>query len=234
MSIVYIELDRPERGNALDAESIERLHRLLDKAEADNARGVVFIGPGKHFCTGFDLGAVDEQSDGDVLHRFVRIEALLQRIFHAPFVTIAVAHGRTFGAGADLLSACSLRLALPDVRIAFPGFRFGVALGTRRLANRVDADAARALLLEGRILDAPEALRLRLIQRVVEESQWESALSEHLSRYSLLPSTSVRSILNLTAPDTRSEDMAALVHSASSPGFRNRLLAYRATVKGAS
>ncbi|MFX8308781.1 enoyl-CoA hydratase-related protein, partial [Acinetobacter baumannii] len=93
-------------------------------------------------------------SEGDLLLRFVRIEALLQRVHGAGVATLAVATGRTWGAGADLFAACDRRLAFADASFAFPGSGFGLVLGTARLAGRIGDAAARRLLLDGSVIDA--------------------------------------------------------------------------------
>ena len=70
-------------------------------------------GRGPQFQRGFDFGDWESQSEGDLLLRFVRIEMLLQRVAATPCLTVALAHGRNFGAGVDLFGACKWRLAAP-------------------------------------------------------------------------------------------------------------------------
>jgi enoyl-CoA hydratase len=78
--------------------------------------------------------------------------------------------GRTWGAGADLFAACDLRVAAPDTLLRFPGAQFGMVLGTRRLAERIGADAARRLVLEGGELSAPQALAAGLASSVGDDA----------------------------------------------------------------
>jgi len=73
---------------------------------------------------------------------------------------MAIAHGRNFGAGADLFVACDVRVAAPGTTFRMPGLRFGLQLGTRRLAQRIGNEAARGVLAESRTLDADAALEL--------------------------------------------------------------------------
>src|SRR3954465_10141982 len=109
--LATLSLNRPDRGNALGPELVEALAEAFDRAVAHGARLIVLRGEGRHFCTGFDLTDLESLSDGDLLLRVVRIEALLQCIHAAPVTTLAVATGRTFGAGADLFAACDRRIA---------------------------------------------------------------------------------------------------------------------------
>ena len=129
---------------------------------------LVLQGEGRHFCTGLDLSDLATLSDADLLLRLVRIETLLAMLWHAPIRTVAQAKGRTWGAGADLLVACEQRLVGSDTTLRFPGAQFGLVLGTRRLAERIGADAARALVLEGGELDATQALALGLASRITD------------------------------------------------------------------
>ncbi len=117
----YLTLNRPAKGNALDPALIEALGVAFSGCLADGARCIVFAGAGNNFCTGSDLSDLEALSDGDLLLRFVAIELLLQRVHAAPVVTIAIAHGRTLGAGADLFVACDRRIALTGSSFSFPG-----------------------------------------------------------------------------------------------------------------
>ena len=120
------------------------------------ARVSSLLHPGKkNFSAGFDFSSTAETAtEGELLRRFVRIEQLLQAIWHAPFATMALAHGLNFGAGADLFVACDVRVAAPGTTFRMPGLRFGLQLGTRRLAQRIGNDAARALLADSSMIDA--------------------------------------------------------------------------------
>src|SRR5579863_7358034 len=152
--VVILTLNRPERGNALDAATVEALMAVIERAPAEDAGLIVIGGEGRQFCTGFDLTGLDRVSDGDLLLRFVRIERLLQRIYESPVPVMALAKGRVIGAGADLFCAATHRIAAPEATFRMPGWRFGLALGTRRFADRVGHDVARLLLLEDRTFDA--------------------------------------------------------------------------------
>ena len=167
--IATLVLANPSRGNALSPALVAALDGGLDQAVADGARLVVLRGEGRHFCTGFDLSDLTELTDGDLLLRVVHIELLLQKLAGMPVSTLAVGSGRTFGAGADLFAACDHRVALEGASFSFPGPAFGLALGTARLAERVGATQARALLLAGREMRAAEALSLGLATQVVAD-----------------------------------------------------------------
>ena len=136
-----LTLARPDKMNALSAGLVEALIAAVDRAQAEQARAIVFQGEGRNFSAGFDFGDWESQSEGDLLLRFVRIEMLLQRVAATPCLTVALAHGRNFGAGVDLFGACKWRLAAPEASFRMPGLKFGLVLGTRRFAALVGASA---------------------------------------------------------------------------------------------
>lgn len=144
--VTRLTLNRPEKANALSRPLVDALLDAIDQACADGTRLLILDGAGAHFCAGFDFTGFDQASDGDLALRFIRIEMLLQALHHAPYQTLALAHGRIVGAGADLVASCGMRIAAPNAEFRMPGLRFGVALGTRRFALRVGADKAREIL----------------------------------------------------------------------------------------
>jgi len=237
-----VELNRPSRGNALSAMLVEALLDAIERAFADpSVHTLMLAGTGRHFCTGFDLGDLDTASDGDLLLRFVRIETLLDRIWRAPVRTVAVATGRAWGAGADIVAACDLRLVTADATLRFPGAAFGLVLGTRRLAERVGADQARLWIAEGTTLDATAAAAAGLASRIVAEpdvdqpadalARWRHeafGAAPNLDRETLAAIRAASRPAGGPGADALADaDMAALVRSAARPGLKARILAYR-------
>lgn len=227
--IATLVLANPSRGNALSPALVAALDGGLDQAVAEGARLVVLRGEGRHFCTGFDLSDLPELSDGDLLLRVVHIELLLQKLGGMPVTTLAIGSGRTFGAGADLFAACDHRVALEGASFSFPGPAFGLALGTARLAARIGADKARALLLAGREVKAAEALTLGLASAVVADA--DVLVAEVAVAAARLDAGTVALLHGRTRGADDAGDMAALVHSAARPGLKARIEAYRAAVQ---
>jgi enoyl-CoA hydratase/carnithine racemase len=223
----HLIINRPERGNALDALLVEQLHVALKLAATDGTRLVVLRGNGRNFCTGFDLTSVDSESGGDLALRFVRIEQVLQLLYHYPVDTIAFARGRTYGAGADLFCACRHRVCADKASFRFPGVRFGVVLGTRRLAARVGSDVAATILLEGRELSAAEALDAGLATAQLPETEWDGMTEKLVQATKAIAPPTTEVVLSALRPDTRDSDMASLVASVAEPEFKSRVCAYR-------
>ncbi len=224
--VLTATLRRADKGNALDAVLVEDLRAAVALAEAPDVRLLVLRGEGKALCTGFDVGDIGNQTDAGLLARFVAIELLLQAVRHAPVPTLALGHGRMFGAGADLFAACTWRLADPAARFAFPGARFGLVLGTRRLASIVGEAQALALTARGQGLDAEAALGCGLATALVEQDGFDAAVGSIGAEVTRVDRATARALAGAARADTRDADLADLVRSAAVPGLASRIAAY--------
>lgn len=225
-------LNRPDKLNALNADLVEGLLQTLENANAKNSQLVVFRGTGRAFCAGFDLSDLAAMSDADLPYRFVRIETLLQAIYTAPMPTLALVQGRCFGAGADIVAACSQRIASPDSSFRMPGLQFGIVLGTRRLAKLIGSDAARDILQTSRVFDADRANAVGFLTAVVKKDDWDNEICKAASNAVALADQSCHALMQQTRDDHHLDgDMAALVRSASKPGLCARLAGYVAALK---
>ncbi|OED43312.1 hypothetical protein AB833_04140 [Chromatiales bacterium (ex Bugula neritina AB1)] len=222
-------MNRPDSSNSLTPELVEALITALSITRP--IRLCVIRANGRNFCAGFDLSDIDSLSDGDLLLRFVRLETLLQRIHHATFPVLVLTHGHAVGAGADIVVAAGSRIAAPGSTFRMPGWQFGIALGTRRLTDLIGTDGARDLLIDTRVVNETIALQMGLISEVVAQVDWSARIAEVLQRSSALPHDSLQNLLALTIQDTRAADMAALSESASVPGLKERIVAYRQRVQ---
>jgi enoyl-CoA hydratase/carnithine racemase len=220
-------LNRPDKANALSADLVEALLVAVAETSRDGTRLLVLRGEGKNFCAGFDFSDLESQSDGDLLRRFVRLELLLQALYHAPMATLAMCHGGTYGAGADLVCACDQRIAAPGTKFRMPGLRFGIALGTRRLAQRIGADAALEILGSSRVFDAAEAQRLRFVNNLAAPDTWGAVIRD-ARRAQTLDTAAAATLKSCIRADTREADLAALATSAAVPGLKERIKRFRA------
>lgn len=218
--VATLTLDRPELGNALGPALVEALIAETSRAVQDDAlHTLVLRANGKHFCTGLDLSGLESLSDGDLLLRLVRVETLLSMWWHAPLRTVALAQGRTWGAGADLFAVCEQRVAAVGTTFRFPGAQFGIVLGTRRLAQRIGVDAARRLVLEGGEFDTAQAHAAGLVSAVGTTPP---------SGEPVVQGRTAGAIRAASRADLRDADLAALVRSAAEPGLVARITGYRA------
>jgi enoyl-CoA hydratase len=226
--VTTLVLNRPEKRNALSAELVEAMIARIAEARGDGTRLLVVRGAGAGFSGGFDFGKLEEHSDGDLALRFIRLELLLQDLWHAPFATMALAHGACYGAGADIVGSCNRRIAAPGTTFRMPGLAFGVSLGTRRLADVVGADAARRLLETSAVFDEEEALACRFVTEVRGQDGWPEAVSQAAAAARALPQPSQQLLLAQTVEDLRSQDLAVLVRSVAEPGLKQRIGAFLA------
>lgn len=163
-----VTIDRPERRNAVDGPTAERLLAALERFEADDdARVMILTGAGGiAFCAGADLKAIDTYAgrldDPDGPMGFTR------RTPAKP--AIAAIDGYALAGGLELALWCDLRIATETSSLGYPERRWGVPLidgGTQRLPRVVGLGRALDLILSGRIIGAAEAHQMGLVNEVV-------------------------------------------------------------------
>jgi len=226
-AVTTLALNRPDKANALGAPLVDALAATVEAAYHDGTQLLVLKGNGRNFCAGFDFGGFEESSEGELLLRFVRIETLLQSLYHAPFATLALAQGRNFGAGVDLILSCGTRIAAPDADFRLPGLKFGLQLGTRRLAARIGGDAARALLRGSKTFGAEEALRTGFLHEIAAPEAWPGLIERAAAEAQQLSPAAAAKLHAATVTDSRAADLADLVRSATEPGLKERIREYR-------
>lgn len=178
-SICRITLDRPEKLNAFSGTMREDLLAALRAAEADPAvRCVVITGAGRAFCSGGDVEFMASlQRDGDEERFRGLLEAgrnIIVTIASMTRPVVAAVNGVAAGAGCNLALACDLRIASEHARFSESFVRIGLHPdwgGTFTLPRRVGRSRAFELMATGRMIDAEEALRIGLVDRVVPEGE---------------------------------------------------------------
>lgn len=230
-AITHLRLDRAAKGNSLSADMVQQLDAAIDASSADGTQALLVEGNGAHFCTGFDLSNLQLETDDSLLARFVRVELLLQKLVRAPFITAAFAHGKAWGAGADLFAACALRWARPDATFAFPGAAFGLVLGSGRLAALTGIATATDWITSGRPVTAQEAGSHGLVQSApvdLHSAQALERLRAMVERLDVETLAQIRSATQARSAADDAYDLARLVRSAARPGVKARIAAYRA------
>lgn len=224
--VCRITLDRPDKMNALSAAMVEQLHDALDQAHAARCALIVLRGEGRNFSAGFDFGDIDSQSEADLLLRFVRIELLLQKLAASPCLTLALAHGKNFGAGVDLYAACRLRHCAPGSTFRMPGLKFGLVLGSRRFGELVGRDAARRILEQAGTFAADEARQMGFVHDIIEQDDWRRVETEAADTAAQLQPEARAGLHEALCAEDPDGDLARLVRSAARPGLKRRALAY--------
>lgn len=170
-----VTLARPERRNAIDQQMVDELHRVCALLE-ERPRVAVLAGEGGTFAAGADIAQLRERRRDDALRGIN--SGLFDRIRRLPMPTIALVDGHALGGGAELAYACDFRIGTPRTRIGNPETGLGIlaaAGATWRLAELVGEPLAKEVLLAGRVLDAEEALGVRLLNEVVEPDELAAA-----------------------------------------------------------
>lgn len=201
-----VELDRPERRNALDTAQCKRLMDAVATVVDEGVRAVVLTGAGPAFCAGADFGEVYDDGFRDAL------AGAVQAVADAPVPTIAAVNGPAIGGGTQLAIACDLRVADPSAVFAVPTAKLGLAVDpwtVRRLAQLAGGATARALLLGCERVDAPLAHSRGLADRVGDRA---AALAWATEIAGLAPLTLTYNELVLDRADLALDD-PRLVHA---------------------
>ena len=171
-NIGIITLNRPDRLNAINLNLLLELIAQLDATRQDaDVACVVMTGAGKAFCAGEDL---KETSAGKSMEVWEREVSALQEVQRAVMrlgkPLIAAVHGYAVGGGCELAMSCDIRIASQDARFGFPETGVGMTVttaGTKLLTHLVGLGKAKELVFTGEFIDAEEAARIGLVNRVV-------------------------------------------------------------------
>ena len=163
--VLTLEMQRPERRNALNNEMVDGLRAAIENAAAEDVRVIVVTGQGHVFSSGADLssgqGVADELPD--------KAKALNLAIDRAPVPVIGAVNGPAIGAGVILSMICDLRVVAPDAYFQFPVAKYGIALDNwsiRRLTSLVGAGRARGMLMAAERLTSDQALQSGMANRI--------------------------------------------------------------------
>ena len=168
---VRLTLNRPDKLNALSGELVGALSHAIDEAAADpDVRVVALAGAGRAFCSGYDLS---EEAGGEI-HGPAAWRDLLAadvaatlKLLDCPKPVIAQVHGYALAGGLELAMACDLIVAAEGTKLGEPEIRYGSAPVTLLMPYLIGQKKTRELLLTGDLIDAAEAERFGLVNRVV-------------------------------------------------------------------
>lgn len=170
--IARITINRPDKLNALNAAVIGELGQAVTQIETDDAiRGVLLTGAGpKAFVAGADISELASQGPVDGKARAQQGQLVFRRLERCGKPVVAAVNGFALGGGCELAMACHLRVASEGARFGQPEVKLGLGPGyggTVRLPRLVGKGRALELLLSGEMIDAAEAWRIGLVNRVV-------------------------------------------------------------------
>ena len=176
--LLEIELNRPERLNALSADLLGEIDDLLTSVDTDDVRCVTFEGAGdRAFSAGADIGGFADATPTDFMDVTPTFETVNE--FECP--TIAKVDGYCLGAGLELALACDMRIATEKSEFGSPEIRLGLIPGgggTQRLIRLLGETRAKELVFRGNRIDADRAEDWGLINRSVPDGEFDSVVAE--------------------------------------------------------
>ena len=196
----WIRWSRPERLNAFDPESLHRLGGLLAEAASTDVRAIVCFGEGGAFSSGDDLAATATMDAEEWRRTLEAFNRLTREVAAAPQPVVAAIDGVCVGGSFEFAYACDIRVATPGSRFGCPEVGIGLSIsnGFSVLAPR----ATRRLVLTGELVGADEALRLGLVDKVVDDAEAEARrLVERIELLAPLAVAGSKRLLDETAKD---------------------------------
>ncbi len=203
--VSVLELNRPERRNALDLAQCRALTASVADEVAAGARVLVITGRGTSFCSGADLGGVYGEEFLEALY------GMLHGLTRLPVPVIAAVNGPAIGAGTQLALACDLRVADTSATFAVPTAKNGMAVDAwtiRALAALSGHGVARRLMLAAESVDRDQALACGLVDRpgeVADAVDW----AREIARLAPLTLAHNKRILTDAVDRTQNDDIEA-------------------------
>ncbi|HET6682052.1 MAG TPA: enoyl-CoA hydratase-related protein [Gemmatimonadaceae bacterium] len=169
--IATLTVNRPDKLNALNGDTIMELGLAIDALVGDgDVSAIVLTGAGHAFVAGADISELSGQSPDDARRRSLTGQGVFDRFATSPKPVIAAVNGFALGGGCELAMACHVRVAGEAAKFGQPEVKLGICAGyggTQRLPRLVGTGRALQMLLTGEIIDAAEAYRIGLVNRVV-------------------------------------------------------------------
>jgi len=170
--IAFVTINRPDKLNALNDQVMLELGSAVDRLTTEaEIKGAILTGAGpKSFVAGADIGDLSRQGPFDGKARAQRGQAVLRRLETCGKPVIAAINGFALGGGCELAMACHIRIAGENAKFGQPEVKLGIAPGyggTQRLPRIVGKGVALQLILTGEMIDAQEAYRIGLVNKIV-------------------------------------------------------------------
>ncbi|MGI8773418.1 MAG: enoyl-CoA hydratase/isomerase family protein [Actinomycetota bacterium] len=231
-AVALIEINRPDRRNAINPEVVRGIAEGLRRAERDGARAVVLTGAGdKAFCAGGDLGGMTADSHVGAHDERAEVGGLFKQMRTCPFPIVARVNGHALAGGFGLMLACDLVVAADDVEVGTPETNIGLwpFMITAVIQRDVPRKVALDMMLTGARMPVTEGQRWGFVNRVVSRDELDSTTDElvaHLvSKSPVISSLGKRSFY-------RAEDMATDEALDYLAGMLTVLLGSEDTVEG--
>lgn len=173
--VATLTVNRPDKLNALNDATIGELSRAMEELRArEDVGGIIVTGAGRAFVAGADISELATKSPLEARRMAIRGQHVFRRFETCPKPVIAAVNGFALGGGCELAMACHVRIASEQAKFGQPEVKLGIIAGyggTQRLSRLVGKGRALQLLLTAEMIDAPEALRIGLVNRVVPAAE---------------------------------------------------------------
>lgn len=177
--VARLTLNRPDARNALNNAMCSELHRaLLDIRANPDVHVVLIDANGPVFCAGADLKERKGMDDDQIRARRLRAFALYDAIEQCPVPIVAVIDGPAVGSGCEIAGACDFIIGSERASFRYPEARWGTVGATQRLPRIVGRRLAKELMFTGRAVEADEALRIGLLNRIVPADQLPAVIQQ--------------------------------------------------------
>jgi len=171
-NVASITLNRPKALNALNAATLKEIDAAInDIAEDDNVYAVIITGSGKAFVAGADIAEMKDLTAVEGRKFSVLGNKIFRKLENLEKPVIAAINGFALGGGCELSLSCDIRIASSKAKFGQPEVGLGITPGfggTQRLARAIGVGMAKELIYTGKVINAEEALRVGLVNKVVE------------------------------------------------------------------
>jgi enoyl-CoA hydratase len=204
--IAVVTINRPDKFNALNEDVVADISAAMDEVAADDeVRAIVLTGAGeKAFVSGADIGLLQSLKTPEAASAHSRLgQAVMLKIENLPKPVVVAINGYALGGGLELAMACDIRLAAATAKMGQPEIGLGLSPGyggTQRLPRLVGKGMAKLMIFTGDMIDAEEALRVGLVQRVVPGAELlteAKALAKKLAGKAPLSMASCKRAINI-------------------------------------
>lgn len=235
--IRVVTLNRPEKRNALDIDTIEELVDFFSVAPRAGVRAVVLAGAGDHFCAGLDLIEHHnaDRSPADFMHVCLRWHEAFNKMEYGGVPIIAALQGAVVGGGLELASSAHIRVMDQTAYFALPEGQRGLFTGggaTIRVTDLVGKSRMIDMMLMGRVYQGQEAVDLGLAQYIVEGSSFDRAMelarqvAQNLPLSNFAICSAVSHMQNMSAMDAAYAEAVVAGVVNTQPEARARLAAF--------
>ena len=227
-SMAWVNLDRPEVRNALNAELIRELTEVFDWLNSrEDIRVIILKGNGKAFCAGADLAYMKDMAGFSYNQNIAdaeKLSKLFQTIWFCDKAVIADVHGACIGGANGIIAAADIVIAEKETKFAFSEVRLGITPATISpfVVAKIGTTAAKELMLTGRRFTAEEAKTFGLVNIVVDEAEMVDMERQYIDHFLQASPDAIAECKNLIRMVTGTDDRYNPVFMQTSVAIANQ------------